>query len=101
MIFGVVINKLLDRACAVRAFFAQCGERDKVKTEALAHNIRGNFALCEGVIRKVPKRLFATTRFVDSRITFLLIMNINEKGVVRTKHELTFKFKIAVSEDLL
>ena len=54
VIFGVVLDELLERTRAVRAIFTERGERDKVKTETLADDIRGDLAQCERVLFKVP-----------------------------------------------
>lgn len=101
MIPGVMLDELLDRTRAVGTVFAQRGERDDVQAQRLAHEIRRHFACRQRLFGKIPQRLLAATRFVHGGIGFLFVRDLDQKCVIRAKHELTFEFKVAVLEGLL
>ena len=79
MIVGIVVNELLERARAVRTVLAQDGERDNVKAEPLADDIRSNLTQGEG-------------------IGLIFVSDFNKEGVIRAKRKLTFDLKVAVLE---
>src|SRR6476659_3896134 len=59
VVFGIVVNVLLERSCAIRAVVAERGERDDMKVKRLTDEIGGNFAPCQSVLREIPKRLLS------------------------------------------
>ena len=96
MIFGIVLDVLLERTGTVRTVGAQHGKRDKVKAQRLAGHVRGDLAQSQRALGKIPKRLLATRRFINSWIGFIFIMNVNQESVIRAQHELAFEFKLPI-----
>ena len=96
MIFGIVLDVLLERTGAVRTIGAQRGERDEVKAQRLADDIRGDLAQGQRVLGKIPKRLLAARGLIHGWICFIFIMNINKEGVIRAEHELALEFQLPI-----
>ena len=96
MIFRIVFDQLLERPRAVGTILAQCGERDDVKTEMLADEVRGDLPACERVLGEIPKRLLAAHGFVNGRVFPALVLDNDKKRVIRAKHELARDLVIAV-----
>src|SRR5215211_811214 len=59
MIFGVVVDILLERPRAKRTVVAQRGKRHDVKAKVLADEIGGDFASCQRVLREIAEWLLA------------------------------------------
>ncbi len=98
VIFGIVFNELLEGARAVGTVVAQHRERDKVKAEAFADEIRRHFTSGQRVFGEIPKRLLAFSGFVNSLNDAALMVDVNKKSVVRAKRDLTLEFKVTVYE---
>lgn len=100
VIAGVVFDELLERARAVGTVFAQRGERDDVKAKRLADDVRGDLAQRQCAFLEIPERLFAARGFIHGGIFFSFVRDLDEKRVIRAKHELTLDLKVAVLEGL-
>ncbi len=96
MIFGIVLDVLLERTGTVRTVGAQYGKRDEVKAQRLTDHIRGDLAQGQCVLWKIPKRLLAARRFIHGWIGFIFIMNVNKKSVIGAQHELALEFKLPI-----
>lgn len=95
---GVELDVALKRAWAVGAVFAEGSVGDEAEAQRLADEIRGDFAQGEGVLFKIPERLFAAAGLVDGGDRFARVGHVHEEGVVRAEHELTLEFDLAVGE---
>ena len=96
MIFGIVIDELLERTRTVRAIVAECGERDKVKAKRFTDQVRGDFASCEAVLREIPEWLLTAQGFVNGGVFPVFVMDGDQESVIRAKGELAFNFIIAM-----
>ena len=94
MIFGIVLDVLLERTGTVRTVGAD-SKRDEVKAERLTDHIRGDLAEGQCVLWKIPKRLLARG-FIHGWIGFIFIMNVNKKSVIGAQHELALEFKLPI-----
>ena len=92
MIVGIVIDELLERSYTVGTIVTERGEWDHVKAKFFTDDVRSDFTKSERILWEIPKWLFATTRFVDSRIGCAFVMNVHEECVIRAENELPFKF---------
>ena len=95
VIFGIVIDILLERTRSIRTITAERGERDNVKAKRLADKIRRDLTSCQCVLREIPERLLAAQGFINGGIILPFMMDSGEEGIVRAKGELTFDLKVA------
>ena len=95
VIFGIVIDILLERTRSIRTIIAECGEWDYVKAKRLADKICRDLTPCQRVLREIPKGLLAAQGFVNGGIILPFMMDSGEEGVIRAKGELTFDLKVA------
>src|SRR5215211_2596225 len=59
MIFGIIIDKLLERTRAVGTILAERGEGDNMKAKRLADEVGGDFTPRQRILGEIPKRLLA------------------------------------------
>jgi len=98
VVVGIELDVLLQRTWAVGTVFAKNSIGDEAEAERLADEIRGDLAQGEGVLFKIPKRLFAAARLVDGGEGLACVGHVHEEGVVGAEHELTLEFDLAVGE---
>jgi hypothetical protein len=101
VVFGVVLDELLQRAGAVGAILAQDGEGDDAPAQRLADQPGSHFAPRQAVLGEVPQRLLALLRFVHGRHLGPIVLHADQKGVVAAKHKLPFQLDLAGLEDSL
>jgi len=88
VVFGVVVNVLLERPRAIRAVVAKRGEWDDMKAKCLTDEVSSHFAPGQRVLREVPKRLLTPQGLIYGGIILSFVMDVDEKGVVGAKGEL-------------
>jgi len=98
MIFGVVLDHLLERPCPEGTVRAQGGERNDVKAKMLTHQVCGNFTSRQSVFREIPERLLAAGGLIDSMIFPACMADRDKERIIRAKRKLARDFVIAVLE---
>jgi hypothetical protein len=96
VIFGIVIDQLLEGTSPIGTIIPQRGERNDVKAKMFADEIRSNFPACKTVFGKIPKGLLAAHGFVNGMILLAAMMDYDKKRVIRAKGELARNLIIAV-----
>src|SRR5689334_15958689 len=59
VIFGIIVDVLLQGASPVGTIITERGERNDTEAKRLTEEIGSNFAPCQRVLGEIPERLFA------------------------------------------